>query len=61
MNQRSLEDVIRQVHEKYKHKPSPLQFLDPEKPMAVVPQKTTPKTDSRSTLLQDFKPQKYTF
>jgi len=59
MNNRSLEDAIRAVHQKYKNKPSPLLFLDPEKPMAMTPQQVTPKTDPRSILTQNFQPQNY--
>lgn len=61
MNKKSLEDSIRAVHDKYKNKPSPLNFIDPEKPIPFVPLQTTPKTDIKDTLLGDFKPQKYTF
>jgi len=59
MNNRSLEDAIRAVHQKYKNKPSPLLFLDPEKPMPMTPQQVTPKTDARSILTQNFQPQNY--
>lgn len=61
MNKRSLEDTIRAVHQKHKNKPSPLMFLDPEKPLAMSPQQVTPKTDARGALLQDFKPQEHRF
>lgn len=59
MNNKSLEETILAVHNKYKNKPSPLKFLDPEKPLAMVPQQVTPKTDSRSALIGDFKPENY--
>lgn len=61
MNKKSLEDAIRDVHNKHKNKPSPLQFINPENPMPFVPQQTTPKTDARSALTGNFKPQSYTF
>lgn len=59
MNGKSLEETIRLVHQKYKNKPSPLKFVDPEKPLAFVPNQVTPKTDSRSALIGDFKPKNY--
>lgn len=59
MNKKSLEDAIRDVHVRHKNKPSPLQFIDPEKPLAFTPIKTTPKTDAREALLGDFKPNNY--
>jgi hypothetical protein len=59
MNGKSLEDTIRSVHQKHKNKPSPLNFIDPEKPLAYTPQQVTPKTDSRSALLQGFEPKNY--
>lgn len=61
---KSLEDAIRSVHQKYKNKPSPLTYIDPENSkhnINYVPQQVTPKTDSRSALVGDFKPTKYTF
>lgn len=58
---KSLEDAIRDVQRKNQHKPSPLKFLNPEKPLAFVPQQVTPITNSRQALVGDFKPQKYTF
>jgi hypothetical protein len=61
MKNKSLEDTIRAVHQKHKNRPSPLQFIDPEKPMAMSPQQVTPKTDARGALLQDFKPQEHRF
>jgi hypothetical protein len=59
MNGKSLEDTIRSVHQKYKNKPSPLQFLDPEKQVPMAPQQVTPKTDVRAALTQNFKPENY--
>lgn len=56
MNGKSLEEVIREVHMKHRNKPSPLQFLDPEKPIAYVPQQVTPKTEAWETLTKNFKP-----
>jgi hypothetical protein len=61
MNGKSLEDTIRAVHQKHKNRPSPLQFLDPEKQVPMAPQQVTPKTDARGALLQDFKPQEHRF
>lgn len=60
MNKNSLENAIRQVHQKYKNKPSPLLFLDPERPVPITPQQGTPKTDAsdaRSMLTNGFNPQ----
>jgi hypothetical protein len=59
MNGKSLEDTIRSVHQKYKNRPSPLQFLDPEKQVPMAPQQVTPKTDARAALTQNFKPENY--
>lgn len=61
MNGKSLEDTIRAVHQKHKNRPSPLNFIDPEKPLAMSPQQVTPKTDARVALTQDFKPQQHRF
>lgn len=61
MNGKSLEDTIRAVHQKHKNRPSPLNFIDPEKPLALSPQQVTPKTDARAALTQDFKPQQHRF
>lgn len=58
---KSLEDVIRDVHNKNKNKPSPLKFLNPEQPINLAPNQVTPSTDPRQRLVGDFKPQKYTF
>lgn len=57
MNKNSLENAIRQVHQKHKNKPSPLKFLDPERPIAMTPQQITPGTDARSALTNGFQPQ----
>lgn len=59
MNNKSLEDTIRAVSQKYRNKPSPLKFIDPERPMNIAPQQVTPKTDSRSALTNGFKPENY--
>lgn len=56
MNKNSLENAIRQVHQKYKNRPSPLMFLDPEKPIPMTPQQVTPKTDARDMLINGFNP-----
>ena len=63
MNMRSLEDTIRAVSNQHKNRPSPLSFLDPEKPIPVAPQQVTPKTESnfRNKLLSGFKPKNDTF
>lgn len=59
MNNKSLEDTIRSVSQKYRNRPSPLKFLDPEKQVPMTPQQVTPKTDMRAALMDGFKPQNY--
>ena len=59
MNNKSLEDTIRSVSQKYKNRPSPLKFLDPERQVPMAPQQVTPKTDMRAALTDGFKPQNY--
>jgi len=57
----SLEDAIRAVHNKHKHKPSPLLFMNKEVPMAPQQQGTPPTADIRGHLLSGFVPRQDTF
>jgi hypothetical protein len=64
MNNRSLEDTIRAVSQRYKNKPSPLAFMNPNAPM--VPQQVTPNSppsskNLRNALIGDFIPKQDTF
>lgn len=64
MNKKSLEDVIRDVHNRNKHKPSPLSFMNSENSsIGYAPQQVTPKTEDniRSRLISGFKPPNDTF
>jgi len=59
----SLEDTIRKVQQKYKHRPSPLseQYTRSNSNVNFVPQQTTPTKDIRSNLLGNFRPPNDTF
>jgi hypothetical protein len=59
----SLEDAIRQVHQKYKNRPSPLANLQENSHYipSHVPQHMAPAKGLRDNLLSGFKPHKDTF
>jgi hypothetical protein len=58
---KSLEETIRGVQKKYKNRPSPLVFVNPNAPIVPQQQGTPPTTDLRSHLLAGFKPKQDVF
>jgi hypothetical protein len=60
MNNKSLEDCIRAIHEKYKNSPSPLSESNKNPSVNMVPLQTTP-TSGREQLLKNFAPPSKTF
>lgn len=59
----SLEDAIRAVHNKYKNRPSPLQFMNENVGFAPsqVPQHMVASNDIRGNLLGNYRPINDTF
>jgi hypothetical protein len=59
----SLEDAIRSVQQKYRNRPSPLQYMQENTNYIPthVPQNMKPSANLRDNLLSGFKPHKDTF
>jgi hypothetical protein len=59
----SLEDAIRSVQQKYRNRPSPLQYMQENTHYipSHVPQNMKPSANIRDNLLSGFKPHKDTF